>query len=312
MSSAESELYVAAKASAETLGIISMLKDFGYETRGEAWGDASAALGIIHRNGVGKTRHIDTSLLWVQQTAASQRLKYFKVLGKDDLADLYAKYFDREMINHHVDTLNYYFTQGRADEAPKFHLISQSLDDYVSGNQKEAWSWQASASSSKPWENKVAQARRMNKMLNGLARAEIGGNETQQDEWLDERHTRTKDSTIPRRLTQHQHVYRRTDVERGGAAAAATRDTTRMLEHANADNMSEFDFRNGREEVMRRNKGCGQWQRQNYSYKDEEAKMQAIIKNHDLLLGKGRVKGVNTKITWQQKKRVSFARRQSG
>ena len=53
LSSGESELYASLKASAETLGIIPMLVDFGLVMAGEVWGDASAALGIINRNGLG-------------------------------------------------------------------------------------------------------------------------------------------------------------------------------------------------------------------------------------------------------------------
>ena len=60
--------------------MISLLDDMGYKVAGEVWGDASAALGIIHRKGLGKTRHIDTSIFWIRETAASQRIKYNKFL----------------------------------------------------------------------------------------------------------------------------------------------------------------------------------------------------------------------------------------
>ena len=83
LSSGESELYAALKAAAEALGILSMAKDFEWHLKGEVHGDASAALGIINRKGLGKTRHIQTGLLWIQQTAAEQRLKFEKVLGKE-------------------------------------------------------------------------------------------------------------------------------------------------------------------------------------------------------------------------------------
>ena len=42
---------------------MSLFKDFGYEIKRAVLGDASAALGIVHRRGVGITRHIDTGLL---------------------------------------------------------------------------------------------------------------------------------------------------------------------------------------------------------------------------------------------------------
>ena len=71
---------------------MSLLKDFDYEVKGEVLGDASAALGIIHRRGLGRTRHIDTGLLWIQQTAAEKRLKYSKVLGTINPADLMTKF----------------------------------------------------------------------------------------------------------------------------------------------------------------------------------------------------------------------------
>ena len=73
LSSGESELYATMKAAAETLGILSMAKDFQWELQGEVWGDASAALGIINRKGLGKTRHIQTGLLWVQQIQCTHK-----------------------------------------------------------------------------------------------------------------------------------------------------------------------------------------------------------------------------------------------
>ena len=55
LSSGESELYAALKAAAEGLGTMSVLSDLGWFMKGEVWGDASAALGIINRRGLGKT-----------------------------------------------------------------------------------------------------------------------------------------------------------------------------------------------------------------------------------------------------------------
>ena len=99
LSSGESELYATLKAAAETLGMLSLLKDLGWQATGEIWGDASAALGIINRRGLGKTRHIDTGLLWIQQTAAERRLQFNKVLGKNNPADLFTQHFDLSLIH---------------------------------------------------------------------------------------------------------------------------------------------------------------------------------------------------------------------
>ena len=49
LSSGESELYATLKAAAETLGMLSMLKDLGWKLGGESWRYANAAVGIINR-----------------------------------------------------------------------------------------------------------------------------------------------------------------------------------------------------------------------------------------------------------------------
>ena len=141
LSSGESKLYAALKASAEALGLVALLQDLGHSARGEVWGDASAALGIIDRRGLGKTRHIEIGFLWVQQTAADQRLKYYKVLGKENPADLYTKSFDAATSNLHVKKFGYTYTKGRSIEAPQLHFISQSWDECKNGEVQEWCEW---------------------------------------------------------------------------------------------------------------------------------------------------------------------------
>ena len=126
LSSGESELYATLKAAAETLGMLSMMKDLGWEMAGEVrggGGGASAALGIIHRKGLGKTRHIVTGLLWIQQTVAKRELSFNKVHGKENLADLYRKYLDESTTLKHSNAFAHQFTDGRATEAPKLQLV---------------------------------------------------------------------------------------------------------------------------------------------------------------------------------------------
>ena len=141
LSSGESELYAALKASAETLGVISMLADFGLTMAGEIWGDAQATSGIINRSGLGKTRHIQTGLLWIQQVSAQKRLAFGKVLGKENLADLFTKYLDSNTIGQHLQRLNSKFIEGRANEALKLHNISISLDEYNLMGTRRQWEW---------------------------------------------------------------------------------------------------------------------------------------------------------------------------
>ena len=120
---------------------MSLLRDLGYHVSGEVWGDASAALGIIHRRGLGKTRHIETLLLWIQQTAAEQRLKYNKVLGKGNPADLYTKFLNAATSNFHTTKLGYIFFKGRSIEAPQLHLMRQSVGEYCNGIDQGLCDW---------------------------------------------------------------------------------------------------------------------------------------------------------------------------
>ena len=59
---------------------------------GRIWADASAALGIVGRQGLGKVRHLDTNVLWVQEAALRKQLIYCKVKGEHNIADLMTKY----------------------------------------------------------------------------------------------------------------------------------------------------------------------------------------------------------------------------
>ena len=141
LSSGESELDATLKASTETLGIMSMLQEIGLKVTREIWGDAQAALGIINRQGLNKTRHIQTGLLWVQQISAEQRLKYGKILGKVNPANVYTKYLDWATTEKHLAKLNYEFTDGRAREAPKLHSIIVSMYEYNLMGLWTPWEW---------------------------------------------------------------------------------------------------------------------------------------------------------------------------
>ncbi len=68
LSSGESELTGAVKATAEALGLMSLMKDLGLEVESAVVAlDSAAALGVIGRSGVGKIRHLDVGKLWLQQ-----------------------------------------------------------------------------------------------------------------------------------------------------------------------------------------------------------------------------------------------------
>ena len=93
LSSAEAELYAAIKACSKTLGFLSLLKDYQIHANGKIMSDASAALGIIKRQGLGRTRHIHTSYLWIQHVNG-RGINFSKVPGSENCADLFHQTLD--------------------------------------------------------------------------------------------------------------------------------------------------------------------------------------------------------------------------
>ena len=71
LSSAEVELHGVLKGASQTLGLKSMAADFGDDVQAGLWSDASAAIAIIQRSGLGKLRRIQTRYLWIQERVSA-------------------------------------------------------------------------------------------------------------------------------------------------------------------------------------------------------------------------------------------------
>ena len=65
-SSGEAEYYAVVKGASEGMGLQSMCKELGMELALFVWTDSSACRGICCRTGLGKLRHMDVQLLWLQ------------------------------------------------------------------------------------------------------------------------------------------------------------------------------------------------------------------------------------------------------
>ena len=85
--------------------------------------DASAALGIIGRTGLGKLRHTDTSYLWLQQESIKSKLKMNKVPGTENPADMNTKGLSGDEIAKYVEMLNMGYKEGRANLAPEVNNL---------------------------------------------------------------------------------------------------------------------------------------------------------------------------------------------
>ena len=80
-STAEAELVAMVKGICEAKGVAAVMKDMIGEDSGAigVYTDASAAIGMAQRLGVGKEWHIDVSILWVQQNQREGEIDVKKV-----------------------------------------------------------------------------------------------------------------------------------------------------------------------------------------------------------------------------------------
>ena len=74
LSSGEAEFYALVSTSSEALGMVAMSEDFGDKIDAFLYADASAAIGVAGREGLGRIRHLDTQSLWLQQALRQRRL----------------------------------------------------------------------------------------------------------------------------------------------------------------------------------------------------------------------------------------------
>ena len=101
------------------LGIQSVLKDFEIEVKLTLKSDASAAIAIASRRGLGKVRHIEVHQLWIQDKVAKGEIQLVKCEGTKNLADSLTKYVTTENIQMHMNGTNQAWAQGRHEIMPE-------------------------------------------------------------------------------------------------------------------------------------------------------------------------------------------------
>ena len=115
LSSAEAELVAAVKTCTELIGVTQLMKDWGNDTEGEVFVDSSAAIGVVHRKGNGKLRHVRVGLLWIQEKQEEGELDVKKILGDDNPADLLTKNVPAAKVWEFMELIGQEFKQGRAE-----------------------------------------------------------------------------------------------------------------------------------------------------------------------------------------------------
>ena len=117
LSSGEAELYALVKTAAQAKGLASLLMDYGMSTTVTVHTDSPAAIGIVHRRGLGKTRHIETQYLWIQESVRNKSIDVKKVGTKENPADMLTKGLKREPLTEHIKSVGGYTTSVKAKSA---------------------------------------------------------------------------------------------------------------------------------------------------------------------------------------------------
>ena len=91
LSSGESELGALVRACTEGLGMKALIADFQRKVDIVIKSDATAAIGMARRLGLGRVRHLATSDLWIQQRLRCGDFSIMKHPGSSNSADLMTK-----------------------------------------------------------------------------------------------------------------------------------------------------------------------------------------------------------------------------
>ena len=118
LSSGEAEYYGLVKTAAKAIGLKNLLADMGVEVRVELCTDASAALGIVHRRGVGRVRRLEVQQLWLQDRVAKGLLDVRKVRADKNFADVFTKAVVHIHMQWALQSLSLALCQGRHALSP--------------------------------------------------------------------------------------------------------------------------------------------------------------------------------------------------
>ena len=139
LSSGEAEYYAIVKAVSQSIGIKSPLKDMKQEAgiRIKVKTDASAALGISMRSGLGKLRHMDTNQLWVQEKVRNGEVEVQKVATWENIADTLTKYVSRDAIGKHMKRVASQLEEGRHELMPEADAMEEDEEGWFDEGGKE-------------------------------------------------------------------------------------------------------------------------------------------------------------------------------
>lgn len=94
-----------------------LLRGWGINTTLRVFTDSAAALGTTNRLGLGRSRHVQTRYLWVQEKLATKVFELHKIDTKANTADLCTKSLAYEAAERHLKTMGFHRVEGRSSIA---------------------------------------------------------------------------------------------------------------------------------------------------------------------------------------------------
>ena len=117
LSSGEAELSGIVRGTAQGIGLKSIMTDLGVTKSLTIQSDATAAIGMCRRRGLGKIRHLAVADLWIRDEVKSGDINLVKVPGQENPADMVTKYVDGRLLDKHLDAIHLVPESGRATSA---------------------------------------------------------------------------------------------------------------------------------------------------------------------------------------------------
>ena len=128
LSNGEAEYYALVSTASEALGIVAMTEDFGDRTEAYLYADASAAIGVANREGLGRIRHLDTQVALAKTCSPEASARFGKGASHRETIGPYDKARGSKLLGEHVRSMGGECVAGRAELAPQ---IVQEVEDVV-------------------------------------------------------------------------------------------------------------------------------------------------------------------------------------
>ena len=102
--------------------MVQLAADWGLTIEADVLVDSTAALGVVNRKGTGRLRYVRVGNLWIQQVQEDGDLRYRKVKGTQNPADMITKFLSSIEISRYLVMVGLDPRTGRADSSLEITL----------------------------------------------------------------------------------------------------------------------------------------------------------------------------------------------